>query len=173
MPPWITCLLNVKSGRRISWFRKNWFTFPELKSWIVFAIPRLFTFEQHVIEIFLQNSILMLYPPGAILASRQFGAAYWLIMTKTLVVGGNLLPQNFSFLYDREIMYLSLSMWKSCSEPKPYGPHIHWRSVTSVQDGILGGNSSAVLFHSMPLYVHSLFLPCMYFMWYALSEMTK
>ena len=28
-------------------------------------------------------------------------------------------------------------MWKSCSEPTPYGPHIGWRGVTSVQGGIL------------------------------------
>ena len=32
----------------------------------------------------------------AILASRQFRAAYWLITTKTLVVGGTLLTQSFS-----------------------------------------------------------------------------
>ena len=34
-------------------------------------------------------------------------------------------------------MYHSLYMWKSCSEPTPYGPHIRWRGVTSVQGGIL------------------------------------
>ena len=69
--------------------------------------------------------------------SRQFRAAYWLITTKTLVVDGTLLTQSFSFLKDREIMYHSLYMWKSCSEPTPYGPHIGWRGVTSLQGGIL------------------------------------
>ena len=78
-----------------------------------------------------------IYPSVAILASRQFRAAYWLITTKTLVVGWTLLTQSFSFLKDREIMYHSLDMWKSCSEPTPYGPHIDWRGVTSVQGGIL------------------------------------
>ena len=34
-------------------------------------------------------------------------------------------------------MYHSLYMWKSFSEPTPYGPHIGWRGVTSVQGGIL------------------------------------
>ena len=31
----------------------------------------------------------------------------------------------------------SLCMWKSWSGPTPYGPHIDWRGVTSVQGGIL------------------------------------
>ena len=78
-----------------------------------------------------------IYPSVAILVSRQFRAAYWLITTKTLVVDGTLLTQSFSFLKDREIMYHSLSIWKSCCEPTPYGPHIGWRGVTSVQGGIL------------------------------------
>ena len=78
-----------------------------------------------------------IYPSVAILVSRQFRAAYWLITTKTLVVDGTLLTQSFSFLKDWEIMYHSLYMWKSCSEPMPYGPHIGWRGVTSVQGGIL------------------------------------
>ena len=78
-----------------------------------------------------------IYPSVAILVSRQFRAAYWLITTKTLVVDGTLLKQSFSFFKDREIMYHSLYMWKSCSEPTPYGPHIGWRGVTSVQGGIL------------------------------------
>ena len=69
--------------------------------------------------------------------SRQFRAAYWLITTETLVVDGTLLTQSFSFLKDWEIMYHSLCMWKSCSEPTTYGPHIGWRGVTSVQGGIL------------------------------------
>ena len=60
-----------------------------------------------------------IYPSGAILLSRQFRAAYWLITTKTLVVDGTLLTQSFSFLKDREIMYHSLYMWKSCSGPTP------------------------------------------------------
>ena len=63
-----------------------------------------------------------IYPLVAILVSRQFRAAYWLITTKTLVVDGILLTQCFSFLKDREIMYHSLYMWKSCSEPTPYEP---------------------------------------------------
>ena len=78
-----------------------------------------------------------IYPSVAILASRQFRAAYWLITTKTLVVGWTHLTQSFSVLKDREIMYHSLYMWKSCSEPTPYGSHIDWRGVTSVQGGIL------------------------------------
>ena len=78
-----------------------------------------------------------IYPPVAILVSRQFRAAYWLITTKTLVVDGTLLTQSFSFLKDWEIMYHSLYMQKSCSEPTPNGPHIGWRGVTSVQGGIL------------------------------------
>ena len=78
-----------------------------------------------------------IYPSVAILVARQFRAAYWLITTKTLVVDGTLLTQSFSFLKDREIMYHSPYMWKSCSEPTPYGPHIGWRGVTSVQGGIL------------------------------------
>ena len=101
------------------------------------VILSLFTFELHVIEIFLPNYVLMLYPSVAILVSRQFRAAYWLITTKTLVVDGTLLTQSFSFLKDWEIMYHSLYMWKSCSEPTPDGPHIGWRGVTSVQGGIL------------------------------------
>ena len=35
-----------------------------------------------------------IYPSVAILVSRQFRAAYWLITTKTLVVDGTLLTQN-------------------------------------------------------------------------------
>ena len=50
---------------------------------------------------------------------------------------GIFLTQSFSFLKEREIMYHSLYMWKSCSEPTPYGPHIGWRGVTSVQGDIL------------------------------------
>ena len=71
-----------------------------------------------------ENDNDTLYPSEAILASRQFKAAYWLITTKTLVADGTLLTQSFSFLKDREIMYHSLYMWKSCSEPTPYGLHI-------------------------------------------------
>ena len=78
-----------------------------------------------------------IYPSVAILVLRQFRAAYWLIKTKTLVVDGTLLTQSFSFLKDREIMYHSLYIWKSCCEPTPYGPHIGWRGVTSVHGGIL------------------------------------
>ena len=63
-----------------------------------------------------------IYPSVAILVSRQFRAAYWLITTKTLVVDGTLLTQSFSFLKYREIMYHSLYMWKSCSETTPYEP---------------------------------------------------
>ena len=66
-----------------------------------------------------------IYPSVAILVSRQFRAAYWLITTKTLVVDGTLLTQSFSFLKDRKIMYHSLYMWKSCSEPSLYGP-LYW-----------------------------------------------
>ena len=79
----------------------------------------------------------VIYPSVAILVSRQFRAAYWLITTKTLFVDGTLLTQSFSFLKDREIMYHSLYMWKSCCEPTLHGPHIGWRGVTSVQGGIL------------------------------------
>ena len=78
-----------------------------------------------------------IYPSVAILVSRQFRAAYWLITTKTLVVDGTLLTQSFSFLKDWEIMYHSIFMGTSCSEPTPYGPHIGWHGVTSVQGGIL------------------------------------
>ena len=53
-----------------------------------------------------------IYPSAAIQVSRQFRAAYWLITTKTLVVGGTLLTQSFIFLQDREIMYHSLYRWK-------------------------------------------------------------
>ena len=45
-----------------------------------------------------------IYPSVAILASRKFRAAYWLIRTKTLVVGSTLLTQSYSLLKDREIM---------------------------------------------------------------------
>ena len=76
-------------------------------------------------------------PSVAILASRQFRAAYWLITTKTLVRDGTFLTQSFSFLSDWEIMYHSLYMLRSCSEPTHYGPHFGWLGVTSVQDGIL------------------------------------
>ena len=51
-----------------------------------------------------------IYPPVAILVSRQFRAAYWLITTKTLFVDGTLLTQSFSFVKDLEIMYHSLYM---------------------------------------------------------------
>ena len=51
-----------------------------------------------------------IYPSVAILVSRQFRAAYWLITTKTLVVDGTLLTQSFSCLKDWEIMYHSLYM---------------------------------------------------------------
>ena len=78
-----------------------------------------------------------MYPSVAILVSRQFSAAYCLITTKTLVVNGTLLTQCFSFLKEWEIMYHSLYMRKSCSEPTTYGPHIGWHGVTSVQGGIL------------------------------------
>ena len=162
------------------------------------VILSLFTFELHVIEIFLPNSVFdPIYPSVAILVSRQFRAAYWLMTTKILVVDGTLLTQisassktgklctthficgnlflsqrlrypiladvvsrqfraaywlittktlvvdrtpftqNFSFIKDWEIMYHSLYMWKSCSEPTPYGSHIGWRCVTLVQGGIL------------------------------------
>ena len=50
---------------------------------------------------------------------------------------GTLLTQSFIILNDREIMYHSLNMQKSCSEPRPYGLHIGWRGFTSVQGGIL------------------------------------
>ena len=49
-----------------------------------------------------------IYLSVAILASRQFRAAYWLITTKSLVEGWTLLTQNYSFLNDGEIMYHSL-----------------------------------------------------------------
>ena len=102
------------------------------------VILSLFTLELHVIEIFLfKLRFDVIYPSVAILVSRQFRAAYWLITTKTLVVDGTLLTQSFSFLKDREIMYHSLYMWKSCCEPTPHGPHIGWRGVTSFQGGIL------------------------------------
>ena len=78
-----------------------------------------------------------IYPSVAILASRQFRAAYWLITTKTLVVDGTLLTQSFSLLKDRKMIYHSLYMWKSFSAPTPYGAHIDCRGVTSVQGGIL------------------------------------
>ena len=78
-----------------------------------------------------------IYPSVAILMSLQFRVAYWLIRTKTLVVGGTLLTQGFTFLNDMEFMYHSLNMWESCSGPTPYGPHINWCGVTSVQGGIL------------------------------------
>ena len=78
-----------------------------------------------------------IYPSVPIMVSRQFMAAYWLITYKILVVDGTLLTQSFSFLKDWEIMYHSLYIWKSFSEPTPYGPHIDWRGVTSVQGGIL------------------------------------
>ena len=51
-----------------------------------------------------------IYPSEAILASRQIRAAYWLITTQTLVVGGTLLTQSFSLLKNRDIMYHSLYM---------------------------------------------------------------
>ena len=63
-----------------------------------------------------------IYPSVAIPASRQFKAAYWLITTEILVIGGTLLTKNFSFHREREIMYPSLYKRKSCSEPTPYGP---------------------------------------------------
>ena len=47
------------------------------------------------------------------------------------------MTQSFSFLKDWEIMYHSLYICKSYSEPTPYRPHIGWRGVTSVQGGIL------------------------------------
>ena len=75
------------------------------------VILSLFTFELHVIEIFLPNSVLMLYirrwPSWC---HVSFRAAYWLITTKTLVVDGTLLTQSFSFVKDLEIMYHSLYM---------------------------------------------------------------
>ena len=86
-----------------------------------------------------------IYPSMAILVSRQFRAAYWLITTKTLVVDGTLLTQSFSFIKDREIMYHSLYMWKSCSEPTPYGSHIGLHGVTSVQGGILAEYDQIVI----------------------------
>ena len=71
--------------------------------------------------------------------SRQFRATYWMITTKILFVGvgGTLLSQSFSFVSDREFMYHSPYMWKSCSGPTLNGPHIDWRGFTSVQGGIL------------------------------------
>ena len=55
----------------------------------------------------------VIYTSVAILASRQFRAAYCLITTKTLLVGGTLHTERFCFLKDRKIMYHSLSMWKT------------------------------------------------------------
>ena len=69
--------------------------------------------------------------------ARQFRAAYWLITTNYLVVGRTLLTQSFSFLNDREFVYHSTYMWKFCSGPTPYGPHIDWRGVTSIRGYIL------------------------------------
>ena len=43
------------------------------------------------------------YPSVAILVSRQFRAAYWLITTKTLVVDGTLQTQSFRFLKDGKL----------------------------------------------------------------------
>ena len=77
-----------------------------------------------------------IYPSVAILVSRQFRAAYWLITTKTLGEEETFLTQSFSFLKERQIMYHSQYMWKSCSDPTPNGPHFGWRGVTSVQGGI-------------------------------------
>ena len=105
------------------------------------VILSLFTFEVHVFQIFLQNSVLMRFDPSvAILGSRQFRAAYWLITTKTLVVGGTLLTQSFSFLNDQGTTYHSLYMQTPCSEPKPYASHIGWPGITLVQGGILADN---------------------------------
>ena len=67
-----------------------------------------------------------IYPSMAILASRQFRAAYWLITTKTLAVGGTLLTQKFQ-LSQWPRNYVIPYMWKSCSWPTPYRPHIDWR----------------------------------------------
>ena len=82
------------------------------------VIPSILPIEIHVIEILLKD--VAIYPSVAILASRQFRAAYWLMTTKTLVVGGTIMTQSFSFLNDRKIMYHSPYMWKSCSEQTPY-----------------------------------------------------
>ena len=76
-------------------------------------------------------------PSVAILASRQFRVAYWLITTKTSVVCGTPVTLSFRFLNEREIMYHSPYMWKSCSHPTPYRPRIYWRGVTSIHGGIL------------------------------------
>ena len=76
-------------------------------------------------------------PLVAILASRQFRAAYWMVSTKTLVMGGTLLTQIFCFINDRGIMYHSPYMWKYCSETTPFGPHIDWYGLTSGKSGIL------------------------------------
>ena len=104
-------------------------------------IPSFSTFELHVIEMCLQNSVLMLHvyirwwPSWCHVSSGRHTCIGWL--RPTLVVGGNLLTQSFGFPDDQESMYHSPYMWKSCSEPSPYGPHIDWRGVTSVQGVIL------------------------------------
>ena len=98
------------------------------------VILSLFTFELHVIELFLPTCVLMIYiRQWPSWCNVNSGAAYWL----TILVDGTLLTQSFSFLIDWEVMYHSLYMWKSFSEPTLYGPNIGWRGVTLVQGGIL------------------------------------
>ena len=71
-------------------------------------------------------------PSVAIMASRQFRVAYWLITTKTSVVGGTPVTLSFRFLNEREIMYHSPYMWKSCSHPKLTDPYLlTWCHVNS------------------------------------------
>ena len=112
---WLTWY-RVSSGRHIGWLQPHSYTCPEVKSWNVWKLR--FDF---------------IYPSVVILASSHFWAEHWLITTKTLVIGGNSLTVSFGLPNDRKIMYQSPYMWKSCSERTPYGPHIDWHGVTSVQ----------------------------------------
>ena len=127
---------HVSSGRHIGWIRPNWILpnsvwcdisvsghplaeYDQIKNHVLMWNPAKFRYHKslHIWairdwDIPSKLRFDVIYPSVAILTSRQFRAACWLITTKTLVAGGTLLTQRFSFLKDREIMYHSLYMWK-------------------------------------------------------------
>ena len=155
---------HVSSGRHIGWIRPNWILpnsvwcdisvgghpgvtsvqgsilaeYDQIKNHVLTWNPAKFLHIRGIRDWDIASKLRFdaIYPSVAILVSRQFRVAYWLITTKTLGEEETFLTQSFSFLKERKIMYHSQYMWKSCSEPTPYGPHFGWRGVTSVQGGI-------------------------------------
>ena len=98
------------------------------------VITSLFTYEQHVIETFLQNSALMLYVPR-VPPWRHVSSGWhisWL-QPKLYSWVGLSLHKVLAFSIAGTLCFTH--MWKSCSDPNRYETHVDW--LTPVQGGIL------------------------------------